>query len=81
MRNGFASDIFAVSFVFAAIVAYDAFRLRGHVQRHAETINKHVLQPAGQAPLSEMVGHSVGEIAWGLVVGGGGSALVTWLIG
>ncbi|MFW5994793.1 MAG: divergent PAP2 family protein, partial [Spirochaetia bacterium] len=40
LRSGIDSDIFAVAFVFAAIVAYDAYRLRGHVQDHARWINR-----------------------------------------
>jgi acid phosphatase family membrane protein YuiD len=81
LRNGLDSDLFAVSFVFSAIVIYDAFRLRGHVQRHAELINRHVLQPAGEKPVSEMVGHSLTEIGIGILWGGGVSALVTLLFG
>jgi acid phosphatase family membrane protein YuiD len=40
IRRGVGSDLFAVAFVLAAVVVYDSFRLRGHVQRHAETINE-----------------------------------------
>ncbi|TFH04863.1 MAG: divergent PAP2 family protein [Spirochaetales bacterium] len=80
LRNGFATDLFAVAFVFGAIVVYDAFRLRGHVQNHARIINQHVLGPLNQKPVTEMVGHSVGEILWGVVVGGGGSAAITLLL-
>jgi acid phosphatase family membrane protein YuiD len=75
MRNGFAS-----TFVFSAIVIYDAFRLRGHVQRHAEIINAHLLKPAGEEPISEMVGHSITEIVTGVLLGGGVSAVVTFAI-
>jgi len=77
IRRGFDSDLFAVAFVFSAIVVYDAFRLRGHVQRHAQVINETVLRPAGREPLSEMVGHSVTEIVAGVLLGGGVSSLVT----
>jgi acid phosphatase family membrane protein YuiD len=81
MRNGFTSDLFAVAFVFSAIVIYDAFRLRGHVQRHAEILNERLLRPAGESPISEMVGHSVPEIVAGIAFGGGIAALVTSLVG
>ncbi|MFP4115112.1 MAG: divergent PAP2 family protein [Spirochaetota bacterium] len=77
IRNGFASDTFALAFVFSAIVIYDAYRLRGHVQRHAEVINQLVLRPAGEEPVSEMVGHSLSEIAAGVLLGGGVSAIAT----
>lgn len=80
IRNGFASDVFAVAFVFASIVIYDAFRLRGHVQTHARIINRRILEPAGEEPISEMVGHSPLEIAVGVALGGGVSALVTLVL-
>jgi len=79
LRNGFDSDVFAITFVFGAIVVYDAYRLRGHVQRHAQVINERILRPAGEKPLSEMVGHSIPEIVTGIVFGGV-SALVTLLV-
>lgn len=69
LSTGFLSDLFAISAVFAAIVVYDAFRLRGHVQRIAEAVNRLVVRPAGEDPLSEMIGHSIGEIAAGLGLG------------
>lgn len=81
-RHGLDSDLFAVAFVFSAIVAYDAYRLRGHVQEHAVRINRieaaafSALVPDGQRPLSEMVGHSIPEIASGIVYGVIATALV-----
>jgi acid phosphatase family membrane protein YuiD len=83
MRSGFLSDIFAVSFVFAAIVVYDSFRLRGHVQRHAEVLNQ-LLKPRleadatprtgrsrrnNDAGVSEHVGHTIPEVAAGIIWG------------
>ena len=78
LQRGVASDIFAVATVFAAIVIYDSFRLRGHVQRHAEVLNR-LLAPrraaAGSegsrddASLSEHVGHSFPEVVAGVVWG------------
>lgn len=78
LQRGITSDIFALAFVFAAIVIYDAFRLRGHVQRHAEVLNG-LLAPRrnlpgsdaqhDQEPLSETVGHSLPEVAAGIVWG------------
>lgn len=46
LRHGVTSEIFAVSFVFSAIIVYDAFRLRGHVQRHAEVLNRLIAKGA-----------------------------------
>lgn len=79
IRAGFGSDVFAVAAVFSAIVIYDAFRLRGHVQHHAKILNRLVIK-SDDEKVSEMVGHSVPEIAAGLVFGGGISAAVTLLI-
>jgi acid phosphatase family membrane protein YuiD len=79
--NGFDSDLFAVSVVFSLIVIYDAIRLRGAVAQHARALNRlaagHPEAKLGR--LTEMVGHSIGEIMAGLVAGGG-FALLTYLI-
>jgi len=48
-RHGVTGEIFAVSFVFSAIIVYDAFRLRGHVQRHAEVLNRLRVERDGAA--------------------------------
>ncbi|MEE8441821.1 MAG: divergent PAP2 family protein [Spirochaetia bacterium] len=80
IRAGFSSDLFAVATVFAAIVVYDAFRLRGHVQDHARIINRHLLPTTDEEPVSEMVGHSIPEILAGLAFGGGLSAVATVLL-
>lgn len=78
LQRGITSDVFAVAFVFAVIVVYDAFRLRGHVQRHAEVLNR-LLAPrrelpesvadGREEPLSETVGHSLPEVGAGIVWG------------
>lgn len=74
MRSGFSSDLFSVSAVFAVIVIYDAFRLRGQVEEHARRINAMQRNWSGgpldtAPPVNEMVGHSLPEIAVGLVLG------------
>lgn len=76
--RGLDSSEFSVAAVFALIVVYDAYRLRGHVQSHAVIINR-LLEKIGEAErerVSEMVGHSVPEIAWGILYGGIATALV-----
>jgi acid phosphatase family membrane protein YuiD len=72
MRSGFFSDIFAACFVFAAIVIYDAFRLRGAVEEHAKLLNSLTARhfPDEHKNLSEMVGHSLKEIFTGIAAGG-----------
>ncbi len=73
MKNGIGSDIFAVTAAFAVIVIFDAYRLRGHVQSLSIRFNR-VLDRLGaheETKISEMIGHSVLEIAVGMLVGGG----------
>jgi len=69
--NGFNSDLFAVSFVFAAIIIYDAYRLRGTVQTHSKILKKLINQfPVDEhEPIEEMVGHSIPEILAGIIAG------------
>ena len=81
MSAGFASDVFSVSGVFSLIVIYDAYRLRGHVQHHAKLINTHVLKPAGEKPVTEMVGHSITELLVGLAIGAAWALLAAVVLG
>ncbi len=77
MQAGVTSDLFAVSAVFSLIVIYDAYRLRGEVAKHAVILNGLASPsqlPEGK-PLNEAVGHSLGEIVAGLLVG------VFWAVG
>ena len=67
-KRGIASDLFAVAAVFSAIVLYDAYRLRGAVQRQAKMLNK-LLRERGEPPVSELSGHSLPEIAVGVLLG------------
>lgn len=80
--NGFDSELFAVACVFSAIVMYDAYRLRGTVERHArllrELLAKH--PDVSAVGLTDMVGHTPAEIAVGIAAGGGFAALVFLLV-
>jgi hypothetical protein len=80
--NGFGSDLFAVACVFSAIVIYDAYRLRGTVERHARALQgllaRHPEVSADE--LTDMVGHTPVEIAVGIAAGGGFAALVYLLV-
>lgn len=74
VRSGMGSELFAVSFVFAAIVIFDALRLRGEVQAHAALLNRlknQVFPSESTEPLSEMVGHTALEILVGILLGVG----------
>jgi acid phosphatase family membrane protein YuiD len=71
LRQGFASDIFAACAVFASIVVYDAYRLRGTVERHARVLQALVAAhpDVPTENLHDMVGHTVPEIAIGIAAG------------
>jgi len=73
LGSGFATDLFALAFVFAAIVIYDAIRLRGAVQKQSEALALLAeLLPEERRPSIPMwVGHSVTEIVAGVLVGAG----------
>lgn len=72
LRSGFGSDLFAVAFVFSAIVVYDAYRLRGAVEKHAKLLNRLAARfhSDERERLSEMIGHTLPEIVSGVLVGG-----------
>jgi uncharacterized protein len=80
--SGFGSDIFAVACVFSVIVIYDSWRLRGAVQQHAKALAKlsreHRRSRIGT--FNENIGHSLAEIAAGIVVGGALATVVYFLI-
>jgi uncharacterized protein len=71
LRNGIRSELFAVAFVFAAIIIYDAYRLRGTVQTHSKIIERlqKLLPKKKRIEVELMVGHSIPEIIAGIVVG------------
>ncbi|GAB4366516.1 MAG: hypothetical protein Kow009_03300 [Spirochaetales bacterium] len=73
LRWGFDSDLFALAFVFSTIVIYDAFRLRGAVEHHAKLLNRITSRhhPEEFVGLNERIGHTMGEIFWGILVGSG----------
>lgn len=81
LRSGFASEIFAVSAVFSLIVVYDAYRLRGTVERHARAINALAAAHPGVAPSdhTDLVGHTLPEVGAG-VAAGGALAWLAWLL-
>jgi len=80
--SGFGSDIFAVACVFSVIIIYDSWRLRGAVQHHAKALAR--ISRANRSlklgPLNENIGHSIAEIAAGIVAGGALAAGVFFLI-
>jgi acid phosphatase family membrane protein YuiD len=79
--SGLHSELFTVCAVFAFIVIYDSYRLRGTVQRQSIILNKMMKDQnfTGEKPLNEMIGHSIPEIVAGIMTGLLFSALYTKL--
>jgi len=68
---GFASDVFAVAAVFGCIVIFDAYKLRGNVQKQAMVLNRlqsQSLPESQRLPVNELVGHSVPEVVAGIAL-------------
>ena len=80
LGDGIGSGVFAVACVFSVITIYDALRLRGAVEHHARIlallVEKHPDVPAGT--INTKLGHTLPEIAAGILAGGGLAALA-WL--
>ncbi len=78
--EGFATPLFALSFVMAMLVVYDATGIRQQAGQHAARINAmvdelaagHPLKEAEQQELKEILGHTwleaFGGILWGVFV-------------
>jgi acid phosphatase family membrane protein YuiD len=83
LRNGISSELFAAAFVFSVIIIYDAYRLRGTVQGHSRIIAKlqSLLPKKDRENVEMMVGHTIPEIAAGIIVGAIFAIAVFFLIG
>jgi hypothetical protein len=70
IQSGITSDVTAVAAVLSIIVIYDSLRLRGQVERQAELLNRlrdrHFPE---EERLNERVGHTVPEVAAGVLYG------------
>lgn len=73
-RNGFESSEFAIAFVFAAVVWYDAISLRRTVGEQAAILNR--LQR--EKLLRERVGHSAREMLAGVAFGAAVTIVGIW---
>ena len=71
LRRGFDSELFAIAFVFSAIVIYDLVRVRGAVHAHSRILALLMerLQTDKRVVLPHLVSHTLPEIAAGLGVG------------
>ena len=80
--NGFASDLFAIAFVFSIITIYDALRLRGAVEHHARLLGELIKghPEVTERKINMRLGHTMPEILVGMAAGGGLAVVVWWLI-
>ena len=77
LRAGVASDLFAIACAFSVIIIFDAIRVRGAIQINSEALRQMIapMPEASRPETSHDVGHSIPEVAVGLLVGVG-SAVV-----
>ncbi len=71
IQAGFNTDLFAVATVFGGIVIFDAYKLRGNVQKQAVVVNRLQalsLPEADRIKISESVGHTSPEILVGIAL-------------
>lgn len=72
LGEGFDSTLFACTFIFAIIVAYDSMGLRMESGKQAVMINKLVKKTGIEKesiPLKEMLGHKPLEVFAGIILG------------
>jgi len=81
LTEGWDSGMFAVSFVFAAVVMYDAAGVRRAAGRQARVLNQlmTIMLKEGHVPatkLRELLGHTPFEVIMGALLG----MLIAWLM-
>ena len=82
LSSGIDSIYFAIAFVLAAVVIYDAMGIRRHAGKHAAMLNKVIADlkesndlmkqfsdPKYQKQLKELLGHEPAETFWGCILG------------
>lgn len=69
LKEGVDHPAFGVALTLAFIVILDANSLRRQIGLHAVVINKLIIQHDQHNPLRERVGHTLTEIAVGVLVG------------
>ena len=74
LQEGFNSALFAIAFVVAMIVVYDATGVRRHAGDHARVINLMIDElltghPLAEKELKEVLGHTPREVLGGILLG------------
>jgi uncharacterized protein len=84
LYEGFNTSLFALSFILAMIVVYDAAGVRREAGRHAEKINILINElfsghPISDKQLKEVIGHTPAQVIAGVILGLG-TAVIYFLI-
>jgi acid phosphatase family membrane protein YuiD len=84
LTQGFGSPYFALAFVLAVVVIYDATGIRRQAGKHAHIINKMITElasghPLKQEQLREVLGHTPLEALAGTILGILVAQLIYWL--
>ena len=80
-REGVGSSAFALAFIFAGVVIYDAMGVRRETGKQSAVLNQIITEmlvegkPITEQQLKELVGHSPIEVLGGLIVGSAVSLL------
>jgi hypothetical protein len=74
LETGFSSPLFALAFVLAGVVIYDAIGVRRQAGDHARVLNLMIDElltghPLAEKELKEMLGHTPREVVGGIVLG------------
>ena len=74
LQEGFKSSLFAISWVLAMIVIYDAIGIRRHAGDHARVLNLMIDElftghPLAEKELKEVLGHTPREVIAGVALG------------
>lgn len=75
IQDGISSSTFAIAFIFAFIVVYDALNLRYQCGLHAKQINEINVELHRSVQLNESLGHRMCEVIAGCMIG----IIIAWI--
>lgn len=75
IQDGISSSTFAIAFIFAFIVVYDALNLRYQCGLHAKQINEINAELHRPVQLNESLGHRMCEVIAGCMIG----IIIAWI--
>ncbi|MFH5181202.1 divergent PAP2 family protein [Paenibacillus sp. TAB 01] len=81
LSEGFSSSVFGLGVATALIIIIDALGLRRNVGKHAEVINKIIMEnQLNNIKLRESMGHKRHEVAGGILLGIVIGLLLHWIV-